>query len=83
MVSTATAAETDQLSNKTLTYDNRVTDQARTKTTDDVVDDRSAGRQQTKDRRMRSEDDESLDVTRSNTSFNVRVEHSSGRLNVV
>ena len=33
---------------------------------DDVVDDRSASRQQRKDRRMRSEDDESLDVTRSN-----------------
>ena len=55
----------------------------RTKTTDDVVDDRSAGRQQTNDRRMNSEDDESLDVHRSTTSLNVRVENSSDRFNVV
>ena len=45
--------------------------QARTKMTDDVVDDISAGWQQTKDRWMRSEVDESIDVTRSTTSFNV------------
>ena len=57
------------------------------KTTDDDVDDRSADRQQAKDSRMKSVDDdgrnESLDVTRSTTSLNDRVDHNSDYFNVV